>query len=79
MHVIVHENTGARLCKDSLFRTFACFGTFPECVKVWKSEAWARRRQDKLDRLGIETAVVTVPKDQTMDAAGNISRKDNQM
>ncbi|MBT6046403.1 MAG: hypothetical protein HOG49_06240 [Candidatus Scalindua sp.] len=73
-HIIVEETTGGRLCKDGFFRTFASFGTYRECVKVYSSEAWARRKQDKLHAQGNDISVVTLADNQSMDAAGHISR-----
>ena len=68
-YIIVEETIKAHLCKDGLFRTSVHFGTFPECVKVWTREAWARKKQNKLYTQGTVVSVVTLARDGTILAA----------
>ena len=72
MIVLIHEETGGRLCQDGRFRGFASFGTYPECVKVYRKEGFALRRKDKLWAMGCKTSVFSVPAGKAMDATGNI-------
>ena len=67
-YYIIEPKTKARLCKDGLFRISACFGTFPETVKVWISEAWERKKQNKLYNQGNVVSVVTLARDGTIFA-----------
>lgn len=41
--IMVIDNAGRRLCKDKRWRDFANFGTYPECVKVYKRVGNATR------------------------------------
>ena len=58
---------GMRLCQDNASRTFANYGTYPECVKEYKSLGHARR---KAKRIG--GTVVRVPDGMEIDAAGQV-------
>ena len=73
MFVLTDIDTGARLCEDAKFRTFACFGTYPECVKVYRQRGWALRRQKDLFNFRlIDTEVKEIKDGQVMDATGSI-------
>jgi len=74
MFVIIHKGTGARLCKDNNFRTFACFGTYPECVKIYRKRGWAIRKQIRLFKVSSirDTEIKEVEVGQQMDATGSI-------
>jgi hypothetical protein len=63
---IVVKN-GRRLCQDNLLRKFANFGTFPECVKVYKSYGWAEKTADK-----IGGKIVILDAESYMDASGDV-------
>jgi hypothetical protein len=77
-HYVINRVTGARQCQDGKWREFAGFGTYPECVKVWRQKGWAVRRMQKLNwRTGDDAernvaTVLSLPADKVMDAAGNI-------
>lgn len=71
-YVILRCNDSARLCKDGNFRNFAYFGTFPECVKFYRSEGWAKRKHNELKDKGIPTIIKALNKGDEMDANGNI-------
>ena len=73
MFVVVHKDNG-RLCKDGLFRSFAHFGTFPECVRTYRHRGHAERRQRLLELRGEKgtLSVVEIPTGQAMDACGRI-------
>jgi hypothetical protein len=77
MIVLKNENTGARLCYDGKFRNFANFGTFPDCVKVFKSKGWALRKQEELMRFhNCPCEIVFLNGNRTMDASGMIHKMD---
>jgi len=71
-HYVMDEDTDARLCKDGQFRIFAQFGTFPECVRVYRQKGWALKQQDRFERNGRKTYVLSLPFPFTMNAAGHI-------
>lgn len=71
-YVILRCSDGARLCQDKRFRNFAYFGTFPECVKFYRSEGWAKRAQNSMKKQGISTIIQSLKKGDEMDATGNI-------
>jgi len=66
MTSIVVKN-GMRLCKDNLLRKFANFGTFTECVKIYKSYVWAEKAANK-----IGGEIVILDADSYMDASGDV-------
>lgn len=75
MYIVVHEETGARLCKDNKLRDFACFGTYPECVKKYKRKGNAENATKRFpwgssDKL----TVVALNEGDVMDASGNVTR-----
>lgn len=72
MYVIIDDETGARFCQDKRFREFCGFGTYPECVKVYKSRGWALRWQDIFASRGRNVTVQEVKVGQAMDASGRI-------
>ena len=70
MILIVDENLAAVLCQDGKFRRFANFGTYPECIKVYRSLGWAKRKQDLFERWGREVVVTKLPNGHSVDAVG---------
>jgi len=62
------------MCQDGRWRNHANFGTYPENVKVWRSQGWAAKRMDILNsRAGCTVAyVLSLPIDQAMDASGRL-------
>ena len=65
-YVIINKN-GDRFCKDRKWRDFALFGTFPSCVKFYKSHKWALKIAKK-----IGGQVIYLPEGFEMDASGKI-------
>ena len=91
-HIVVCPTTGARLCQDDKYRTHANFGTYPSCVKIYKKLKWAEKAADKYKTLEqrkyekqqeAEGSLVKIRQivhlhdGDSMDAAGNIFRKDS--
>ena len=72
--VLVHENTGYRYCQDGFFRGFANWGTFPECVKVYRRKGNAVAVQTRLLNKGCPVTVITLRPGDEMDASGRITR-----
>lgn len=56
-----------RLCQDNLWREWAHFGTFPECVKEYVSRGWAEKAAKKKKGFVIE-----LKKGEAMDAFGRV-------
>lgn len=82
MHIIMRAD-GKRLCQDGFWRDFASFGTFPECVKVYRQQGRATSKAKSLNAHALYTKrtnpsviagihVVTVPPSYSMDASGRI-------
>ena len=67
--IIITDPEGRRLCRDGLVRGFAPWGTYPICVKTYKSKAWAFRRAREIGGYALE-----IPEDVTMDATGRAYR-----
>lgn len=65
--MIVIVKNGYRLCSDNRWRSFANFGTYPECVKEYRSLGWAKKKAKK-----IGGTVVELKEGETMDACGRI-------
>ena len=69
---------GMRLCKDKRWREFANFGTFKECVKIYRSRGAAVRlanSQNALLEYHNKTAnvkVAEVPVGFTVNAVGDV-------
>lgn len=57
-----------RLCKDDSWRSFANYGTYPECVKEYRSLSFAKKNAIQKKAL-----VVEVNKDVEIDACGRIT------
>ena len=66
---------GNRLCKDGKWREFACFGTYPECVKVFKCEGWAMKAAEKYC-LHDDWELKRIREGQSMDACGRIFERE---
>ena len=66
--VIVHSQTGQRLCQDGQWRTFANFGTYPSCVRVYRRKASVIRRARQTQ----QAAVYGLPAGMVMDASGAV-------
>lgn len=75
-YIIFDSKTGARLCKDGKLRTFANFGTYKECVKIYKLWGFASNAVRKLNRSYDEKRfkVLGLSKGEVMDASGKIEK-----
>jgi len=71
MWMVIHPETGARLCKDHKWRNFALFGTYSSCVKFYKRKGNAQRVADRF-RVNGQTHIICLMEDETMDASGKI-------
>ena len=71
-YFIIHNDTGARLCKDGAFRRTVTFGTTPGCMKFYKKKGYAIRLQNKLLRQGTETTITPLHHNETIDSKGKI-------
>lgn len=67
MYLVVKVDGAWRLCQDFRWRSFANFGTYPECVKVYKSIVAATNRAR-----ATKGQVAAIDKNMSVDAAGNI-------
>jgi len=67
-YYIIDKATGARLCKDGMWRSFANFGTFKENVKSYNRKGWALRR---IKAIG-NGHILSLDKGWAMDACGNV-------
>ena len=74
-YIIVSDLTGDRFCKDEAFRSFALFGTFPSCVKIYRTMGWATNMQKLLLMHNVETTIIPIHDGDVMDASGRITRK----
>ncbi len=63
--ILVCKDQSARLCQDGCWRYFANFGTYPECVKIYKSLGHALRRAKRNGGY-----VVEIPEGFAVDASG---------
>ena len=57
-----------RLCNDDSWRSFANYGTYPECVKEYRSLSFAKKKA-----IQKKVLVVEVNKDVEIDACGRIT------
>lgn len=67
MYLII-DGEGRRLCQDKRFRSFANYGTFPECVKEYNAIGWAIRVARRL-----RCCVVKLPQGSVeIDSSGEV-------
>ena len=45
---LILNNDGMRYCQDGFWRDFAHFGTYPECVKEYRTRGWAENKAKKI-------------------------------
>lgn len=64
------NNDGYRLCKDNRWRTFAMFGTYQSCVKIYRQLGSAIKRAKQLKARVVEIADDNL----TVEASGMIIR-----
>jgi len=69
--IVIHPENGDRLCQDFKWRHHAPFGTYPECVKVYRYMGNARKTARRFNVNG-KNKIIGLDEDQTMDASGNI-------
>ena len=69
-YIVIRKCDQARLCKDGNFRTLAFFGTYPECVKIYKRRGWIERR---IKKSAGDCEIASITDGQAMDARGFIS------
>lgn len=74
---IIVDNDGRRMCKDKKFRDIACFGSYPECVKIYKQRKSAENIQNAFNQFNHNVKIVVMMGNQTMDASGNIFPENN--
>lgn len=60
--IMVINKDGCRLCQDWKWRSFTHFGTYPECIKVYKHAGSAVRTAAKMGG-----RVVSVTSDETVE------------
>lgn len=82
--VILCPQSGMRYCTDGKYREHATFGSFPGCVKLYKSRGWAlriaQRRQCPHNKGNCTKAyIVSLYPGDAMDAAGVITRHDGKV
>lgn len=70
--MILIETSGNRYCKDGKFRSFASFGTFHECVKIYKCLGHAKRIAKRHN-----ANIIVIPKGMSIDASGLIIETKN--
>jgi hypothetical protein len=68
MYLII--KVGNRLCQDKYWRRFANFGTYPECVKEYKSLYHARRAAKRF-----KGQVAKVPDEMEIDSSGDVMER----
>ena len=69
--IVVHPETGARLCKDKCWREFAMFGTMNWCVKIYSQKGWAQKAATRFSVKG-KTHIIGLSNGAVMDASGRI-------
>jgi hypothetical protein len=75
MSIILKDKNGKRLCKDWMFRDFASFGTYPECIKIYKRAGSAKRAIGRF-RINAGIKAYRVPEGALMDASGEVWKEE---
>lgn len=83
VQIVVCPETGRRLCQDNKWREFANFGTYPECVKLFKYpqaalKAGARYRIKPAQPGDTLNIIVYLYDGDSMDASGRIYRESKE-
>lgn len=68
--MIFVSKEGKRFCRDRKWRSHAPFGTMSNCLKIYKSMAWAKKTANKY-----RANVIVLPSDVEMCASGKIIRR----
>lgn len=81
--IVVCPATGRRLCQDNRWRSFANFGTYRECVKVFKYlkpalKAGKRYRLSAAKQTDTNAKVVHLYDGDSMDASGKVVRNERE-
>lgn len=71
MWIILHPETGARLCNDKVFRDWAPMGYADDCVKTYKREGYAQRIAEEMNVEG-KTHIVNI-EGKELNAQGELS------
>lgn len=75
MRYLIINAKNYRLCKDNKFREFACFGTYEECVKIYKQKKSAMNKIEAFNRFRQEkdkVTLLTLQDGDSIDASGRI-------
>jgi hypothetical protein len=67
MILIIEKENTKRLCKDGYFRDFAMFGSFKDCVKIYKTLGHAFHRAKEMS-----ARVVNIPDHMKLEWSGTI-------
>lgn len=68
--IFIIDNEGRRLCRDNGWRDFAFDGTYPSCIKTFKTVGWAKRRAKKTN--GAKVVHIPSSRKISMNAVGDI-------
>ena len=83
-YIVVCPTTGDRLCKDMKWRSFANFGDYPECVKIYRTQGWAVKAAVRRTRpIGSNdpvrtTKMIILNEGDAMNASGQVKRSDEK-
>jgi hypothetical protein len=83
VQIVICPISGRRLCRDNKWREFANFGTYPECVKIFKYpkaalKAGARYRIKPAQSGDTLNQIVYLYDGDSMDASGKIYRESHK-
>jgi hypothetical protein len=77
MILIYDKNTGGFLCRDGRIR-HSWFGTYSECIKIYKSISWAKKKLKDLKEHGHDCLIIqNLSKDVTVEASGHFIRRES--
>ena len=71
--IVLHPETGDRLCQDFRWKYVACFGSYPSCVKGYKRQGNAQNAANRF-RINGKTHIIGLKNGQCIDAAGRITK-----
>lgn len=74
MWIVLHPETGARLCNDKIFRDWAPMGYADDCVKTYKRKGYAQRVANELKVNG-KTRILNID-GKDLNAQGELSSPD---
>ena len=76
--IVVHPETGDRLCNDLKWRSFAFFGTFKSSMKFYRYKGNAYKTARRFSVNG-KSKIVGLFEGQSMDGYGNIFDEQNNI